>query len=173
VHWCDGSQQEYDRLCQELVGIGTFTKLNPITRPGCFLARTDPRDTFRPDSAAFVCCKVKEDAGPSNSWVAPEEMRSKLTQLFSGCMEGRTMYVVPFSMGPIGSPYSRIGIEITDSAYTVVNMRIVTRMGCAEATQGYCPLRGVCAFRWCALEARYGRRAVALQSQSVGGRSLH
>jgi len=129
IHWCDGSQQEYDTLCQELVDNKTFVKLNPVTRPNCFLARTDERDTYRPDSAAFVCCKSKEDAGPSNTWVAPDEMRAKLTSLFSGCMEGRTMYIVPFSMGPIGSPYSRIGVEITDSVYTVVNMRIVTRMG--------------------------------------------
>lgn len=135
VHWCDGSQQEYDTLCQELVNNKTFVKLNPVTRPNCFLARTDERDTYRPDNAAFVCCKSKEDAGPSNAWVAPDEMRAKLTSLFAGCMEGRTMYIVPFSMGPIGSAYSRICVEITDSIYNVVNMRIVTRMGTAALKQ--------------------------------------
>ena len=135
VHWCDGSQQEYDQLCEELVTKGTFTKLNPITRPKCYLARTDERDTYRPDAAAVISCKSAEDAGPSNRWVAPEEMKAKLNTLFNGCMQGRTMYIVPFCMGPLGSPYSRIGVEITDSAYTVVNMRIVTRMGSAALKQ--------------------------------------
>ena len=122
-------------MCAELVAKGTFIKLNPVTRPNCYLARSDERDTYRPDAAAVISCKSAEDAGPSNRWVAPEEMKSKLEALFSGCMQGRTMYIVPFCMGPLGSPYSRIGVEITDSIYTVVNMRIVTRMGATALKQ--------------------------------------
>ena len=129
IHWCDGSEEEYQTLFTAMLATGEMYALNPDTHPNCYLHRSDPSDVARTEHLTFICTQNAEDAGPNNHWMAPVEAKAKMQALFAGCMRGRTLYVIPYCMGPIDSPYARLGVEITDSAYVVANMRLMTRMG--------------------------------------------
>ena len=129
VVWCDGSDAENDWLIEHMVSDGTLIRLNQNALPNCFLHRSNPHDVARTEHLTFICSEDKDDAGPTNNWMSPDEARQRIWPLFAGAMKGRTMYVVPYVMGPLGSPFSKVGVEVTDSPYVVANMRIMTRMG--------------------------------------------
>ena len=159
IYWCDGSAEEYQRLREELVRKGELRELNQDSFPGCYLYRSDPTDVARVEHLTFVCTSTQEEAGPNNNWLAPAVARARMRELFRGCMRGRTLYVVPYCMGPIDSPNARCGVEITDSAYVVLNMWLMTRMGRAGARAH----RG----RW------HLRARTALDRRSESGTPLH
>lgn len=129
IHWCDGSDEEYHILMEKCLAAGKCVKLNEKLRPNCYAFNSDPSDVARVENRTFMCCNKKEDAGPTNNWMDPKEMKETLMKSYTGCMKGRTLYVIPFSMGPVGSKFSKIGIELTDSEYVVCNMKIMTRIG--------------------------------------------
>ncbi len=129
IRWCSGSEEEYQELVDLMLADGTLLKLNEKTYPNCYLHRSDPNDVARVEHLTFVCTESQEDAGQNNNWMKPADAHAKMDELFAGCMRGRTMYVIPYCMGPIASPYSRCGVEITDSPYVVINMKLMTRMG--------------------------------------------
>ena len=129
VYWCDGSEEEYQRLVGEMLDTGTLSKLNQDSYPDCYLHLSDPTDVARVEHLTFICTENKDDVGPNNHWMEPAEAHEKMRALYDGCMKGRTMYVIPYCMGPVKSPYARCGVEITDSPYVVINMKLMTRMG--------------------------------------------